>query len=231
MLQQRIPDFMVGTNIPRWIKNLVPALGWVVFLFLAGRVWWVEHTQRSADTRRRAVTALLVFTLGISMAAGLTRRELWPFSAWSMIPDVRSQEVGHARVFAIGADGQEYVVDSRSWHPLQWEELIAWLDLRFTSLTVAERNEASRWLLDRANAGRIQAREGRRVGYLQRFLGPLTAPEHMLHPVVWSRAEDAPAEPFFGLRIIREWWNVDEGRTDAAQVRREVLHEFREREP
>jgi len=221
--QRRIPDFMTESTIPRWVKNLVPALGWVVFLLSAARVWWTEHTGRSTLTRRRAVNALLVFTLGISMAAGLSRRELWPFSAWSMIPDVRSPEVGHARVFAIGADGQEYVVDSRSWHPLQWEELIAWLDLRFTTLTPAEQDEASRWLLDRANAGRVQARDGRRVGYLHRFLGPLTAPEHMLHPTVWSRPDDAPPEPFVGVRVIREWWNVDEGRSELV---REVLHGF-----
>lgn len=223
MQQRRIPDFMTESTIPRWVKNLVPALGWVVFLLSAARVGWTEHTGRSSHTRRRAVNALLVFTLGISMAAGLSRRELWPFSAWSMIPDVRSAEVGHARVFGVGTDGREYVVDSRAWHPLQWEELIAWLDLRFTTLTAAERNEASRWLLDRANAGRVQARDGRRVGYLHRFLGPLTAPEHMLHPTVWSQPEDAPVEPFVGVRVVREWWNVDKGRSELV---REVLHEF-----
>jgi len=227
MQQRRIPDFMADNAIPRWVKNLVPALGWVGYLLLAARVWWMERAQRGTHARRRAVNALLVFTLGISLTAGLTRRELWPFSAWSMIPDVRSPEVGHARVFALGAHGREFVVDSRSWHPLQWEELIAWLDLRFPTLSATERDIASRWLLDRANTGRQQARDGRRIGYLHRWLGPLTAPEHMLHPRVWSHADDVPAEPFVGIRVVREWWNVDVGRQDSTTIEREVLHDFR----
>jgi hypothetical protein len=204
------------------VKNLAKAAGWAGFVVL-GLLVVVAERRRRTDRRRRLTNLLLLYAVAISFTAGLFQRDLWPFSAWSMMADVRSPILGHARAFGVDANGREHPIDYRVWHPLQWEELIAWLGIELPELTPVEKDSALSYLLRQANAGRADALQGKRPGYLHRFLGPLAAPEHMLHPRLWQRPDQVPSQPFVALRVAWESWNADSGR---GQVRRRLIHEF-----
>jgi len=219
-----VPDFMAGST-PIWIKDLVAAVGWVGFLSVGVVVLWTEfkgHTQ----WRRKATHFLLLYVIIIAGSAGILRKELWPFSAWSMIPNLRDPRVGTTRVFGVDSSGHEHSIDVRAWHPIQWAELTSWLTLRFPALPEDEQVEAMRYLLWQANGARDQARRGEQPGYLGRYLGPLVAPEHLLHVTVWAQPDVAPSAPFQGLNVIREWWNVDTGRSRPDQVARDTIVAF-----
>lgn len=207
------------------VKNLAKAAGWAGFLLLGLLVVGAERSGK-ADRRLRLTNLLLIYAVAISFTAGLSQRDLWPFSAWSMMADVRSPILGHARAMGVDADGREHSIDYRVWQPLQWEELIAWLGIELPELSPAEKDSALSYLLAQANAGRLQALQGKRPGYLHRFLGPLEAPEHMLHPKIWSRPDQVPSQPFISLRVVWESWNADSGRREPGQVRRRLIHEF-----
>jgi hypothetical protein len=206
------------------LQNLVKAAGWVGFVLLG---LWVVRAERRRQANRPGLTnLLLLYAVAISFAPGLSQRDLWPFSAWTMMADVRSPILGHARALGVDATGREHPIDYRVWQPLQWEELIAWLGIELPNLSPAEQDSALSYLLRRANEGRMDALRGKRPGYLHRFLGPLEAPEHMLHPKLWRRPDQVPPQPFVALRVVWESWNADSGRREPGRVTRRLIHEF-----
>jgi len=225
--QQRPPirDYMAG-RLPLWFKNLAGLVGWLGFVAFALVVLWAERKRKPHYVRRRAVNVFLLFTLAVTFAAGVSRRELWPFSAWGMIPNVRTPEVGHARILGVDAAGTEHPIDFRAWSPLPLEELIAWIDLRFPLLSAQEKDSAARYLLERANNARANVSAGESMVGPHRLLGRLTAPEHMIHPYIWTAPSDVPSEPFVGIRVLREFWNVERGREDPDLIDRELIYEF-----
>ncbi len=210
---------------PRWITSGAKAAAWIAFLAAAA---WVRHAERDGPLRRRrAVNGFLALALVLSFGPGITRRDAWPFASWPMMADVRDPSVSQLRAFGLDGLGNEHVIDYRAWEPLQWEELIAWMGASLPAMSDAERERVGRYLLDKAEAGRAQAHAGNGVGYLTRRLGPLTAPEHILHPRVWTSPSEVPPEPFVALRLVDEDWDVDSGRTTSGGIRRRVLFEYR----
>lgn len=193
-------------------KELIRAGLWLGYVLLAVLLLWLERRGGRDIRWHRAVHLFIAFTLTASFAAGLLRVRLWPFSAWSMMADVRTPTVGHVRAFGVDERGREHPVDYRAWEPMQWEELMAWMDYRFPSLDASKKHDAAAFLFEKAETARRRSAEGSDIGYLDRFLGPLMMPEHMLHPEIWTSPASTPSTPFVGLRLIREYWNVDVGR-------------------
>lgn len=207
--------------------NVLGGLAFAGFLFACLAAAWSEKAGASLTLRRAVLNALLLYVLAVSFAAGLTQRDLWPFSSWKLAAGRVGPDVTRVRIAAVDADGAEHRVDYRAWQPLAFDELAPWLELVFPRLDAAAQEGVAADLLDRAERARRQSRSGNGVGYFDRFLGPLAAPHFVLHPRIWSRAERAPATPLVRLRLYRETWNLEERRRDGfRKVPRALAYEF-----
>lgn len=180
---------------------------------------------------RRRTNVLLWAVLAISLGAGLTQHNLWPFSSWPVLAYAVPTGANYPplpRLVGVDAAGGEYDIDYRAWRPVALEELESWIRLNFARLDPAARDRAGAYLLDRANRAREEALGPSGLPYPNRWFGPLTAPTHMLHPAIWSRREDVPRHPFVELRIYGETWNLEERRRDPQKVTRVLLFDYRQ---
>ena len=177
-----------------------------------------------ASRRRSRVSLLLAFTAMVSFGAGLSQRDAWPFSSWPLAASAPGRSVTYSTIAAVDARGAEHAIDYRAWQPLGFDELLSWIQLEFPKLTRAEQDEASRHLLGLAEAARAHAVAEGRVGYFDRFLGPLTAPDFLLHPRSWP---PAPTEPFVGLRVYSETLVLDAPARGGGVSQRVLDYEYR----
>ncbi|MGH7702679.1 MAG: hypothetical protein ACREMO_06270, partial [Gemmatimonadales bacterium] len=164
--------------------NLIAALATAGFFLLGLRLALAPESNASG-LRWRADAFLLCATL-VSLTAGLSGRDLWPFSSWRMMRWTSTEVVSELRLYGVDAGGVEYLIDYRAWEPLSLEELISWLDRIFPTLAPAEQDSAATYLLAVANQARERAQAGTRLGVNDRWLGPLAAPTHLLHPRHWE---------------------------------------------
>jgi hypothetical protein len=210
--------------------NLLSAAAFLGFVAL-GLLTLRARSRASAQAGRGAINRFLVFCLLVSFAAGLTQRELWPFSRWELIagivPPVMSERFAHPRLVAVDARGGEHEVDYRAWEPLVFDELGAWINQNFSRLPASGQDQAAAYLLSRAEQARISARGGRMFG-TRWWPQPLTAPYFLLHPALWVDAARVPERPFVGLRIYTETWNLADRARDPLSFRRVLLFEYRE---
>jgi hypothetical protein len=175
--------------------------------------------------RRRFVNLFLAYAVAASFAAGLSQRDAWPFSRWPMAGGRAEAEYSAIRIVGVDEDGVERAIDYRAWQPMAFDELMPWMHRTFPRLPRASQDRVVAHLLEKAEAARGKARAGGSPGYLDRFLGPLAAPEFDLHPRPWSRPEAVPPRRFVSLRVYRETWNQEERRRDPSRMRRLLLYE------
>jgi hypothetical protein len=129
-------------------------------------------------------------------------------------------------IVGVDASGNEYEIDYRAWKPLSPEELDSWLRHNFYELDLAARNRATSFLLQLSNAAREQAISTDGLAFLNRWLGPLTAPTHLLHPAIWSHAQNVPHSRFVRLRIYEESWDLEARRYAPATITRVLAYEY-----
>lgn len=195
----------------------------ICFLFFVGSglVVAARHRFRRGWNRRRSINAFLFVSLLVSFAAGLTQRNMWPFSSWPVLAmplPASTRDLPTPRIVGVDAKGNEYDIDYRAWKPLSLEELTSWLRGHFFQLDPLARDRVGSYLLDCANRAREQALSPAGLAYPNRWLGPLTAPTHMLHPHIWSHLESVPRNSFVGLRIYEESWDLEGRLRDPASV-------------
>ena len=179
------------------------------------------------ETRRKAaVSAFLCYALGASFAAGLSQKNLWPFSHWPLIAGVVPQRIREMHVVGVDTAGREHEIDYRAWEPMAFRELGAWLTRYFPRLDSADQDRAAAYLLQMAERARRRAREGGGVGYLDRFLGPLAAPYFLLHPKRWEVPEAVPPTRFVRLRMYWLTWDVIERARGSTRAERRDVYEY-----
>jgi hypothetical protein len=183
-----------------------------------------------AEPAKRKVTNIfLAFALFVSLSAGVTQHNMWPFSSWPVLAmpmPASTRELPTPRIVAVDADGGEHGIDYRAWQPLALEELNSWLNLHFFKLNAAAQNRIGTYFLDRANVAREQALSPSGLAYPNRWLGTFTAPTHMLHPAIWAHADNVPKTSFVKIRIYKESWSLEERRHDPSAVTRELAYEY-----
>ncbi len=199
--------------------NVAAGLAFATFVLLG-----LLTRTSDADRRRSRVSLLLAFTAVVSFGAGLSQRDAWPFSSWPLAASAPGRSVTYSTISAVDARGAEHPVDYRAWQPLGFDELLSWIQLEFPKLTRAEQDEAARHLLGLAEAARARAVAEGRVGYFDRVLGPLTAPDFLLHPRSWP---PAPDEPFVGLRVYSETLVLDAPARGGGVSQRVLDYEYR----
>jgi len=207
------------------VLNVLAGLCFVGFLLFALLVWLSERGV--VGPRRRFVSAFLAYAILASFGAGLSQKDAWPFAKWPMAGGRAEAEADTLRIVGVDANGAEHAVDYRAWQPMAYEELIPWMHRTFPRLPRAAQDQVAAHLLDKAESARRKAAGGDGVGYLDRFLGPLAAPEFDLHPRLWSSPASVPPRPFVAVRVYRETWNQEERRRDPSRVTRRLLHETR----
>jgi hypothetical protein len=189
----------------------------VLFLVLGACV----RAARDPAARRRWTARLVAYVAGVSLLAGVTQKDAWPFTSHTIA-------VGRARADApvclmelagVDASGQEWRLDPYSWMPMYESVLHYWLERNLSRLTPAERASALSFLLRRAEASRDRLSSGRAIGP-QRWLGPLGAPYWLLLPRV-----PASAESLTGLRVYQACWVPRERYTDPLRRRRLLVAE------
>lgn len=185
----------------------------------------------SLGNRQRFLNVFILYVLAVTATAGLSHRDLWPFSGWPMMSVPPPEEVGpdlpFSWIYGVTQDGAEYPIDPRALEPLSTSELLAWLDYRLGAMSPEQQARVGALLLDKANGGRIAVLAGQRPGYLRRFIGPFGAPRHLLFGPLWTRPEDLPDTPFTAVRWYRESWNIDARWSDPGAVTRTLGFEYR----
>jgi hypothetical protein len=201
-------------------------LGAACFLGLLAAALLVRLSERGViGPRRRFVSLFLAYALAASFAAGLSQKDAWPFAKWPMAGGRAAPEGSNVRIVAVDEDGVERGIDYRAWQPMAFDELVPWMHRTFARLPRAAQDRVAAHLLAVAESARAKARAGGSPGYLDRYLGPLAAPEFDLHPRTWSRPQAVPPRRFVSLRVYRETWNQEERRRDPSRVTRALLYE------
>jgi hypothetical protein len=203
------------------VKGLL-FLGFVVLGLVA-----TYSTQGKGDNRRY-VNVFIIYTLVLGLGAGLSQREVWPFSTWPLVAGTATQGVAHKRIVALDADGREYPIDYRAWGPLPVDELLAWVGKDFFRLDRSAQDRVASYLLGIIEHNREQWSAGTPVSHFERYLGPLSAPLFLGHPEYWTQGAGVPAQPFRGLRLYMETWNVEERWRDPSKMTRQLAYEYRE---
>jgi hypothetical protein len=189
----------------------------------AGQRWATERTGRS-------LTNLFIgIVLFLSFASGISQRDMWPFSSWTMMAGL-TPPVTHAlptlRIVGVDANGNEHEIDYRAWNPLSLEELYSWLNRHFFKMDPVSRDHVASYLVQLANHAREKALSQGGLNLPNRWLGPLTAPTHLLHPAIWSHAEGVPRNPFLGLRIYQESWDLEANASAPVKNTRVLAYEY-----
>lgn len=213
--------------------NVIGALSFAGFVLVGLAVLALHRRYTDVADRQRVTSALIGYVVIVCVGAGLTQRSLWPFASWSLmaVPAPRSlltEDDWHpARIVGVTPDGREHRIDYRSWQPFSYAELVdTWLPYRFPDLPPDARDRVGAWLLSQANAARQTAIEGGTPGTWSRILGRLTAPPHFFHATRWSDPAHAPAEPFEGIRLYLEYFDVEARARDPDRLRLVLVYEY-----
>jgi hypothetical protein len=197
------------------------------FLLSAG-VRLAEWPLVSRVPRRLRISLFILYTLGATSLAGFGQKDMYPFASWPLIAGTIPPFYTHPRLVLVDDAGVEQDVDYRAWEPLGFREVRTWFDRVAISFPASERAAAARQLVLMGEAARKRARAGRSVGTLDRVLGPLTAPEFLLHPKRWSDSSAVPPRPFVGLRLYRETWNLEARESGRGTVHRLLVYSWPE---
>ena len=205
--------------------NIAAAICFMLFVGCGAAVA-VGHRFFTRVDRRRLTNTFVLVALFTSFSSGLSQHDMWPFSSWKMMTGLTApatRELPTLSIVGVDAGGNEHAIDYRAWNPLSPEELDSWLRHDFYQLDAAARQRVASYLLGRANRAR-EAALTTGLAYPNRWLGPLTAPTHLLHPTLWSRSDSVPKIPFVGLRIYEESWDLEaRGRGGAPITRVQVF--------
>lgn len=182
------------------MSELLRLGSFLVFLALGARV----RRIRGGAPRRRAVNVLLGYSVALSLLAGATQRDDWPFSSHTIA-------VGRPRLDApicmtefsgVDASGGEWRIDPYSWSPLYDSILQFWFEQRYERLSSEAQGGVLRFLLAKAEAARARLASGKRIGF-ERRLGPAASPYWLLLP----RRPAAPTA-YVRLRVQRACWTA-----------------------
>ena len=207
------------------MAHLIGTLCFVGFVVTGLAV--VCSERATARTRRACLTVFLLYCLGASFGAGLTQRNFWPFAHWPLVSGMLPAAMSFPRLMAVDSAGGEHAIDHRAWQPLSNAELHAWIKADFARLDQEAQDQVGQHLLRLAEHARARMLSGAGVGYLDRWLGPLTAPFFHLYAAVWSRYPP-PSVPFIGIRMYDDEWRWHAHLQSLEIASQRLVYEYRQ---
>jgi hypothetical protein len=196
------------------LHAVIPMLVFVGFIVLTVCVRRGDAPGASAPLRM-----LIGYVIAVSMFAGLSEKDLWPFAAWHYVSYAAGDSGDFYRLVGVDAGGREHRLDTRTFEPLEFFQVVGYLEHDIADMPRAQQTELLDFLLRFAQEGLARAHAGRPVGTFTRFLGPLSAPVFQLAGTPWADRDNLPAE-LTALRLYRVYWRVDGG---AIQVENQIL--------
>lgn len=194
---------------------------------LAGAVAAARASNPALVSPNRPIRVVIAIGVAMSLLAGLSQRELWPFATWALIPGTMPAQVQVRGLVCSNAAGESFAVDHRAWGPLTEEELLSWLAGPYQRLSLPQQDAARAELLAKAEAARVRAAAGRSPAPHPSPLGPLAASSHLMHPALWRRPDRVPVTPCIALRYVARSWNVDSVAAGRGRIAEETLWEYR----
>lgn len=157
-----------------------------------------------AARSRRGARYFVGYTVIISLFAGTTQLDVWPFTSYTLAAFRPRPHVTICTLKLVGVDarGGEWDVDPLSWSPHYHSIVQYWLDAQWTRLPPDQQRETLRYLARRAEQARGA---GERIGF-QRYLGAAYDPYWWL---LDRPAASAPT-PYVALRIYRSCADPDD---------------------
>lgn len=200
------------------MNDVVKLAAFLVFVTLG-----LVAASRRDERRRSSVNVLLLYLVGVNLAAGLSNHDAWPFATYPLVPNRYSEQMQSRRLDYRGVDsaGGEHAVDPDSFSPLFPLAVDVWLEKFYGRLSAAQQHEATLYLGHRAEIARARLAEGRYAGS-RRLLGPLAAPDWWLYP-----RPPVSGEVYRGLRIYRITWKAGELYRNPAAFTRTLVAEAR----
>ena len=187
-----------------------------------------QYPRQPWRRRRQRVIYFILFFLAVSLEVGLSRREIWPFSTWTVVSGLSPEKITNYDFEVIAADGRAVRVDPQVWQPASDNEILdGWVAWHIDETTPVEREELARFVLGRAERMRQSIRSGAKRGVNGWLFGPLAAPYMFRRRAIWHSTDDVPAVPFVAVRLVRESWDVRERFRDESRVSREIVYELR----
>lgn len=211
------------------MRDLVALTGFVLLVVTGAWIALRTAPPLVDPPPSRAVRCLILLAVGMSLLAGVSQRELWPFANWRLMPGVSPADVRITALVCADSAGRSMPVDHRAWAPLTEEELLSWLRGPHTQLDRPQRDSMAVVLLRKAESARMRARQGASADARPSLLGPLAASSHLRHPSLWTGPADTPANSCAALRLVERWWNVDSLAAGRDTVRENTLWEVREK--
>jgi hypothetical protein len=196
------------------LHAVLPALVFAGFIVLTLRVRPCDSPGASAPLRM-----LILYVIGVSMFVGVSRKDLWPFAAWRFVSYAVGDSGSFVRLVGVDGAGREHPLDTRTFEPLEFGQVLGYLEYRIEQMPQAERTELLDFLLQRAQEGLARASAGGPVGSFSRLLGPLSAPIFQAAGTTWADRDNLPSE-LAELRYYRVYWRVD---GDTIRVEDKVL--------
>ena len=87
------------------------------------------YSTRQKGDNHRLVNLYIVYTLALGLGVGLPQRhDVWPFTTWPLVAALVPPIVTHPRIVALDGDSREYPIDYRALGPLEYDELLAWIE-------------------------------------------------------------------------------------------------------
>lgn len=215
------------TEALRGLKWMEPAVDvcrmGCFFVFIALgliAVWGGRQTHA-----RRRIDALLLYVLCVTGIVGLLQQESWPFTQWALVNHPIPRKMTSLEVEGLDATGRGWVVDLRVLQPLAPEEFAVWLKARLPRLGPTGEASLGRFLLARAEQGRVRFLDRGWAAPNQWVLGRLAAPYHFHDAKTWESSSQVPRTPFVGLRAWFLEWDPEERFVDDSRVTRRLLFE------
>lgn len=209
----------------KWMEPAVDLARLGVFAVFVALGLIAARRARRQDGQR-SIDLLIVYVLAVSCLVGVTQVESWPFTNWALVHHGAPRRIVSLELEGLDASGRGWVIDLRVLQPLSPEEFATWLKANLPSLLPRERARLGRFLLQRAEEGRLRLVAGRSPAPNQWLLGPLDAPYHFHDAKTWTSPAQVPPTPFAGLRAWFWDWDVEERFRDPSRVERRLLFQY-----
>lgn len=174
--------------------------------------------------RVRAIRLLVGYVVAASLVVVVSQRDAWPFTSYTLaaFPAQVDRTICRTEFLGVDAAGRAWRVDPYSWSPVYDSILQYWVEQELPHRPRDQQDDALRFLLERAEAGRKRLAAGQGIG-MERLLGPF----HARYWWMLRRPAEVADTPYRALRVDSVCWIPREHFRDPTRETRRRVAEYR----